>query len=272
MRTARSGGAFIGCSNYPECRYTRPFGPPNPEGDDGTAIGPDGKMLGVDPDTSEPVTLRDGRFGPYVQLGDATEDNPKPKRASLPKGWQADAMDIDKALKLLSLPRMVGPHPEDGAPVEAAIGRFGPYVSYKAKEAAKPLYANLPDVEEVWTIGMNRAVELLAAKAAGRSGRGSAAAPLKELGEHPEHGGPIQVMPGRYGPYVKWDKVNATIPKDIAPEAVTLEQAVEWIAEKAAKAPAKGKAKAKAAKPKAAKTTKTKTAAKPKAKAATKKT
>jgi DNA topoisomerase I len=260
MRTARSGGAFIGCSNYPECRYTRPFGPPNPDGDDGTAIGPDGKMLGVDPDTSEPVTLRDGRFGPYVQLGEATEDNPKPKRASLPKGWQADAMDIDKALKLLTLPRMVGPHPEDGAPVEAAIGRFGPYVSYKAQDAAKPLYANLPDVEEVWTIGMNRAVELLAAKAAGRSGRGSAAAPLKELGEHPEHGGPVQVMPGRYGPYVKWDKVNATIPKDIAPEAVTLEQAVELISEKAAKAPTKAKAKAKA-KPKTAKAKTTKTKA-----------
>ncbi|MDG3040661.1 type I DNA topoisomerase [Roseicyclus marinus] len=271
MRTARSGGAFIGCSNYPECRYTRSFGPPNPDGDDGTAIGPDGKMLGVDPDTSEPVTLRDGRFGPYVQLGDATEDNPKPKRASLPKGWQADAMDIEKALKLLSLPRMVGSHPEDGQPVEAAIGRFGPYVSYKAKEAAKPLYANLPEVDEVWSIGMNRAVELLAAKAAGRSGRGSAAAPLKELGEHPEHGGPVQVMPGRYGPYVKWDKVNATIPKDIAPEAVTLEQAVELIAEKAAKSPAKGKAKAKPKTAKA-KTTKPKAAAKPKAKAAAKKT
>ncbi|NKX43677.1 type I DNA topoisomerase [Roseicyclus persicicus] len=249
MRTARSGGAFIGCSNYPECRYTRPFGPPNPDAEDGTGIGPDGKMLGVDPDTSQPVTLRDGRFGPYVQLGDATEDNPKPKRASLPKGWAADAMDIEKALKLLSLPRLVGAHPEDGAPVEAAIGRFGPYVSYKAKEAAKPLYANLPEVDEVWTIGMNRAVELLAAKAAGGRGRGAAAAPLKELGEHPD-GGPVQVMPGRYGPYVKWDKVNATLPKDVAPEAVTLEQALELIAEKAAKG-GKGKAKKPAAKAKA---------------------
>jgi DNA topoisomerase-1 len=263
MRTARSGGAFIGCSNYPECRYTRPFGPPNPDGDDGTAIGPDGKMLGVDPDTSEPVTLRDGRFGPYVQLGEVTEEVKKPKRASLPKGWSVDEMDIEKALKLLSLPRHVGDHPEDGAPVEAAIGRFGPYVSYKAKDAAKPLYANLPDVEEVWTVGMNRAVELLAAKAAGRGGRGAAAAPLKELGEHPEHGGPVNVMSGRYGPYVKWDKVNATLPKDVEPEALTMEQAVALIAEKAAKG---GKAKAKpkaAAKPKTA--AKTKTAAKPKA-------
>ncbi len=185
------------------------------------------------------------------------EDNPKPKRASLPKGWSAEAMDIEQALKLLSLPRMVGAHPEDGAPVEAAIGRFGPYVSYKAKEAAKPLYANLPEVDEVWTIGMNRAVELLAAKAAGRSGRGSAAAPLKELGEHPEHGGPVQVMAGRYGPYVKWDKVNATLPKDVEPGALSLEQAVELIAEKAAKG-GKGKAKAKAP-------AKAKAAAKPKA-------
>jgi len=263
MRTARSGGAFIGCSNYPECRYTRPFGPPNPEGEDGTAIGPDGKMLGVDPDTSEPVTLRDGRFGPYVQLGEVTEEVKKPKRASLPKGWAVDEMDIEKALKLLNLPRHVGDHPEDGEPVEAAIGRYGPYVSYKAKDAAKPLYANLPEVDEVWTIGMNRAVELLAAKAAGRGGRGAAAAaPLKELGEHPEHGGPVNVMSGRYGPYVKWDKVNATLPKDVDPEALTMEQAVELIAEKAAKG-GKGKAKPKtAAKPRAKAKAKAKPAAK----------
>ncbi|MBF9058247.1 type I DNA topoisomerase [Rhodobacterales bacterium HKCCSP123] len=236
MRTARSGGAFIGCSNYPECRYTRPFGPPNPDGEDGTAIGPDGKMLGVDPDTSEPVTLRDGRFGPYVQLGEVTEEVKKPKRASLPKGWSAEEMDIEKALKLLNLPRRVGDHPADGEPVEAGIGRYGPFVSYKARDAAKPLYANLPEVEEVWTIGMNHAVELLAAKAAGRGGRGaSAAAPLKELGEHPEHGGPVNVMAGRYGPYVKWDKVNATLPKDVEPEALSMEQAVALIAEKQAK-------------------------------------
>jgi DNA topoisomerase-1 len=258
MRTARSGGAFIGCSNYPDCRYTRPFGPPNPDAEDGTAMGPDGKMLGVDPDTSEPVTLRDGRFGPYVQLGEVSEEVPKPKRASLPKGWAVEDIDLEKALKLLSLPRLVGPHPEDGQPVEAGIGRYGPFVLHEAKETGKKTYANLPEVDEVWTIGMNRAVELLAAKAAGRGGRGAAAAPLKELGEHPEHGGPVQVMAGRYGPYVKWEKVNATLPKDVAPEAVTMEQAVALIAEKAAKG-GKGKT-----------ATKAKTKPKPKAKAATK--
>jgi DNA topoisomerase-1 len=250
MRTARSGGAFIGCSNYPECRYTRPFGPPNPDGDDGTAIGPDGKMLGVDPDTSEPVTLRDGRFGPYVQLGDVTEEVKKPPRSSLPKGWSVDDLDLEKALMLLSLPRKVGDHPEDGQPVEAGIGRYGPFVMHEPKDGGRKVYANLPEVDEVFTIGMNRAVELLAAKAAGRGGRGSAAAPLKELGEHPEGGGPVHVMAGRYGPYVKWEKINATLPKDVDPEAVTMEQAVALIAEKQAKG-GKGTGKKRATKKKA---------------------
>jgi DNA topoisomerase-1 len=233
MRTARSGGAFIGCSNYPECRYTRPFGPPGAEGE-GSSIGPDGKMLGVDPDTSEKVSLRDGRFGPYVQLGEVTEEVKKPPRASLPKGWDPESIDLEKALMLLHLPRMVGAHPEDGEPVEAGIGRYGPFVTHTPKEGRK-IYANLPDVDEVFTIGMNRAVELLAAKAAGGGGRGAAAAPLKELGEHPESGGPVNVMKGRYGPYVKWEKINATLPKDVEPETVTMDQAVTLIAEKIAK-------------------------------------
>ena len=230
MRTARSGGAFIGCSNYPECRYTRPFGPPGMEGDGAAdGLGPDGKMLGVDPDTSQPVWLKTGRFGPYVQLGDVTEDVPKPPRASLPKGWEVAEMDLEKALMLLSLPRKVGDHPEDGEPVEAGIGRYGPFVKHGR------IYANLPEVDEVFTVGMNRAVELIAAKAAGRAGRGAAAAPLKELGEHPGEGGPVNVMSGRYGPYVKWGKVNATLPKDLDPQDITLERAVELIAEKQAK-------------------------------------
>ncbi len=234
MRTARSGGAFIGCSNYPECRYTRPFGPPGAEGE-GSAIGPDGKMLGVDPDTSEKVSLRDGRFGPYVQLGEATEEVKKPPRASLPKGWSPDSIDLEKALILLNLPRLVGPHPEDGEPVEAGIGRYGPFVTHTPKEGGRKIYANLPDVEEVFTVGMNRAVELLAAKAAGRGGRGAAAEPLKALGDHPEHGGAVNVMKGRYGPYVKWEKINATLPKGTEPEDVTMEIAVSLIAEKQAK-------------------------------------
>jgi DNA topoisomerase-1 len=157
---------------------------------------------------------------------------PKPPRASLPKGWAADALTLERAVELLSLPRIVGMHPEDGVVVEAAIGRFGPYVKHGA------VYANIPDVEEVFTIGMNRAVEVLAQKAAGRRGGAAAAEPLRDLGVHPD-GGPVLVMPGKYGPYVKWGKVNATLPKELAPETVTMEEAVALVAEKAGKAPKK---------------------------------
>jgi DNA topoisomerase-1 len=143
-------------------------------------------------------------------------------------------MDLDKALLLLNLPRKIGDHPEDGEPVEAGIGRYGPYVKHGRT------YANLPEVDEVFTVGMNRAVELIAAKAAGRAGRGAAAAPLKELGEHPAEGGPVNVMSGRYGPYVKWGKVNATLPKELDPQDVTLDRALELIAERQAKS-GKGK-------------------------------
>ncbi|XDA97447.1 type I DNA topoisomerase [Sulfitobacter sp. LCG007] len=246
MRTARSGGAFIGCSNYPECRYTRPFGPPGME--DGEGIGPDGKLLGIDGD--DEIRLFKGRFGPYVQRGKTTEEQPKPPRASLPKGWVAEELDLEKALMLLSLPREVGPHPEDGEMIEAGIGRYGPFVKHGR------LYANLPDVEEVFTIGMNRAVEELARKAASRGGRGAAVKPLRELGAHPAHGGEIAVYEGRYGPYVKWEKVNATLPKGTEPDSVTLEQAVELVDAKAA-----SKGGRKKAPKKAAKTTKTKAAA-----------
>ncbi|NSX55991.1 type I DNA topoisomerase [Parasulfitobacter algicola] len=222
MRTARSGGAFIGCSNYPECRFTRPFGPPGAEGDE---IGPDGKYLGDD--NGDKITLRKGRFGPYVQRGDATEEEPKPPRASLPKGWAPDEIDLEKALMLLSLPREIGPHPEDGEMIEAGIGRYGPFVKHGKK------YANIPEVDEVFTIGMNRAVEVLASKPT--RGKAAPTTPLKELGEHPESGGPVNVMNGRYGPYVKWDKINATLPKGTEPADVTMELAVQLIAERAAK-------------------------------------
>ncbi len=236
MRTARSGGAFIGCSNYPECRYTRPFGPP---GTEESGIGPDGKLLGYD--SEDKITLRDGRFGPYVQRGDVTEATPKPPRASLPRGWSADEMDLEKALMLLNLPREIGPHPEDGEMIEAAIGRFGPYVKHGK------VYANLTDANEVFTVGMNRAVELLAQKAT-RGGRGTTAKALRELGEHPEEGGAISIMEGRYGPYVKWQKVNATLPKESDPQTVTMSEALELIAQKSTakggrkKAPAQKKA------------------------------
>ncbi|SLN49988.1 DNA topoisomerase 1 [Roseivivax jejudonensis] len=226
LKTSRSGG-FVGCSRYPECRYTRPIG-----GDDGAGD----RVLGYDGE--DEISLRSGRFGPYVQRGEATEEQPKPPRASLPKGWPAEDMDLEKALTLLSLPREVGRHPEDGEPIEAGIGRYGPYVKHNR------LYANLKEVDEVFEIGINRAVDVLAEKAAKRGGgRGAAAKPLKELGEHPEHGGPVNVLDGRYGPYVKWDKVNATLPKGTEPADVTLDMAVALVDEKAAK---KGGAKKKA--------------------------
>jgi DNA topoisomerase-1 len=246
LKTARSGGAFIGCGNYPECRYTRPI---SVTGDDGAAGFADGQVLGHD-ENGVPITLRNGRFGPYVQRGEATAENPKPPRASLPKGWSPDGLTLDRALLLLNLPRRIGPHPEDGQMVEAAIGRFGPYVKHGA------VYANIADVEEVFTIGMNRAVEVLAQKAS-RGGRGTVAAqPLRDLGVHPD-GGIVQVMPGKYGPYVKWAKVNATLPKELSPETVTLDEALALIAEKAGKG---GKAR-----------TPRKAAAKPAAKPAAKK-
>jgi DNA topoisomerase I len=253
LKTARSGGAFIGCSAYPDCRYTRPLSVLEGEG----GLSGEGRLLGHE--GGDPISLRAGRFGPYVQRGEATAEAPKPPRASLPKGWSPDSMDLERGLQLLALPRPIGTHPDDGAMVEAGIGRYGPYVKHNST------YANLPEVDEVFTIGMNRAVQVLAEKAArGGRGRGATVAPLRELGEHPS-GGAVAVMAGRYGPYVKWDKVNATLPKDIAPEEVTLDQALELIAAKAPKGKAKPKAKT-AAKPKA----KTAAATKAKPKAASK--
>ncbi|MCV2880525.1 type I DNA topoisomerase [Actibacterium sp. XHP0104] len=230
LKTARSGGAFIGCSNYPECRYTRALSTQVDE----AAAELDGKVLGHDGE--DEITLRMGRFGPYVQKGEATEDTPKPPRASLPKGWEPEAMDFDKAQMLLTLPREIGMHPEGGM-MSTNFGRYGPYVMHQLPDEAKPVYANLKDPNDVFELGMNRAVELLAEKRAnpGRRGRAAAAAPLRELGEHPEKGGPVNVMDGRYGPYVKWDKVNATLPKGTEPADVTMEMALQLIAEKATK-------------------------------------
>ncbi len=242
-------GAFIGCSNYPECRFTRQLA----DGGDKTgALGSEGKPLGADPDSGLEVTLRSGRFGPYVQLGD--NGGEKPKRASIPKDFEPDSIDLAKALTLLALPREIGLHPETGKPITAGFGRFGPYVQHDGK------YASLGSTEEVFTVGINRAVSLLAEKAAGRMRRGATV--LKDLGEHPELKGAVQVLSGRYGPYVKHGKINATLPKDRVPEELTLPEAVELIAAREAKGPAKkGPAKKspakkparKAAKPKKAK-------------------
>ena len=239
LKTSRTGG-FVGCGNYPECRYTRPIGGENSENGD--------RILGID--NGDEISLRSGRFGPYVQRGEATEDNKKPPRASLPKGWAPEDMTLEKALMLLSLPRRIGDHP-DGGVVEAGIGRYGPFVMHTTVgEDGKEqrLYANISDVDEVFTIGMNRAVEVLAEKRANGGGRGrTAAKPIKELGEHPSEGGPVNVMDGRYGPYVKWGKINATLPKDLEPADVTMDMALELITAKAAK---KGRRRRKATKKK----------------------
>ena len=236
-------GAFIGCSNYPDCRYTMQLHDAATGGANEAGAG-DG-ILGTDPESGLEVALKTGRFGPYVQLGDGDE----PKRSSLPKGWTPDGLTLEKALKLLSLPRAVGDHPETGKPISAGIGRYGPFILHDGT------YANLPDVEEVFTVGLNRAVDLLAAKAAGggRFGKGRGATAVAAIKSFEHEAGPIAVRAGRYGPYVNQGKVNATLPKDMKPEDVTLEQALELITAKAGSAPKKAPAKKAAPKKAAAK-------------------
>ena len=237
-------GAFIGCSAYPECRFTRPLVSANGENgnDDALAEGP--KVLGNDKDGTE-ITLRKGPYGLYVQRGEAA-DGEKPKRSSLPKGTGPDDVDLDVALGLLALPREIGAHPESGEMISAGIGRYGPYVKHGKT------FKSLKGDDDVLTVGINRAVALLAEPARGRGG----ATPLKVLGKHPDDDGDVALFSGRYGPYVKHGKINATLPKGEDPESVTLETALPLLAEKAAKkgkskrAPAKRKTKAKA-KPKA---------------------
>jgi DNA topoisomerase-1 len=217
-------GGFIGCTNYPECRYTRQLAAGANGASDGGV-----KKLGEDPKSGLEVTLRSGRFGPYLQLGEAAEGQ-KPKRAGLPKGVSPDDIDLDRALGLLSLPRTVGQHPEDGEPILAGIGRFGPYVQHGKT------YANLTAGDDVLTIGLNRAVTLIEEKKAKGPSRGRFGAdPGRALGEHPQKGGPIVVKNGRYGTYVSHDRVNATLPADIAPEAITIEQAVGLLEARAAR-------------------------------------
>ncbi|WP_404933122.1 type I DNA topoisomerase [Nitratireductor sp. ac15] len=246
-------GAFVGCSNYPECGFTRQFGEAG-NGENGEN-GLDGdKVLGKDPHTEEEITLRSGRFGPYIQRGEGKEA----KRAGLPKGWAPESIDIEKALALLSLPRDVGQHPESGKMISAGIGRYGPFLLHDGA------YANLESVEDVFSIGLNRAVTVIAEKQA-KGGRGrSTPTALKELGDHPDGGGKITVRDGRYGPYVNHGKVNATLPKGKDPMDVTLEEALELIAAKASKGGKKKPAAKKKAPAKKATTAKKTTAAKKK--------
>lgn len=236
-------GAFIGCSNYPECRFTRTLA--NAEGEDGAESGD--RELGKHPGTGQAVWLKIGRFGPYVEMAEGD----KPKRASLPKGWLPAAIDLEKAIRLLSLPREVGNHPDDGAIILAGIGRFGPYVQHSGT------YANLDLPEEVFDVGLNRAITVLAEKlAGGGKGRGRAeATALKDLGLHPQTGKSVKILSGRFGPYIKHEATNANVPKGMEPTDLTLEEAVRLIAERDAKGGGKKKpVKAKAAaKPKAEK-------------------
>ncbi len=227
-------GAFVACSNYPECKFTRQFG----QGGDVPAADSGDTVLGTDPETGLPVEKKSGRFGPYVQLGEGKEA----KRASIPK--DIGDLDLDWAVKLLSLPRTVGAHPESGEPITASIGRYGPYLAHSGK------YARLASTAEVFETGMNAAVVKLAEAAAGggRPARGAARAPLKELGKHPRTEAELKLMEGRYGAYVTDGTTNATLPKSIAPEALTLEEAAQLIDARAAMAPIKKSRKAPAKK------------------------
>jgi DNA topoisomerase I len=220
-------GAFVACSNYPDCKFTRRFGQ---NGEEAGAADAGPVVLGQDPASGQDVTLRTGRFGPYVQLGEGKEA----KRGSIPKDLPQADVDLGWALKLLSLPRTVGAHPETGNPITASIGRFGPYLAHDGK------YARLGSTAEVFETGMNAAVAKLAdAASGGGRGRGAAREPLKTLGAHPRTELELKVMEGRYGPYVTDGTTHASLPKTVKPEELTLEEAAQLIDERAAKAPAK---------------------------------
>jgi DNA topoisomerase-1 len=207
-------GAFVACSNYPECRYTQKFGQ---GGNDGQASeGPQ--------DLGNGIELKSGRFGPYLERDG--------KRASIPKDVPVGDVDVDMAERLLSLPREIGAHPESGKPITASIGRYGPYLAHDGK------YARLNSTAEVFETGMNAAVAKLADAASGGGRQSASREPIAVLGAHPSSGKEIKVMSGRYGPYVTDGTTHATLPKTADPKSVTLEQAVEWIDAKAAKSPA----------------------------------
>ena len=246
-------GAFIGCSNYPECKHTRKLEILG-DGEDDGAIAADGPVeLGEDPETGKMITLRKGPYGHYVQLGEP-EEKKKPKRASLPKGLAPADVDLEKAIGLLRLPRDVGPHPETGEMIQAGLGRFGPYLKYDGG------FTSLPADDDLLSIGLNRAVTIIA-EAQAKKGGGKAI----DLGAHPDDKKPVKIKSGRFGPYAEHGKIRATLPKGTEMDSVTLEQAVELIAAKAAKGGKTTKAKTTKAKTTKAKTTKAKTTkAKPK--------
>jgi DNA topoisomerase I len=230
-------GAFVGCSNYPECRYTRPLAADSENSAD--------RILGKDPVSDLDVVVKAGRFGPYIQLGEQKDyaEGEKPKRAGIPKNISPSDIDLDLALKLLSLPREIGKHPETGEPITAGLGRFGPFVRHEKT------YASLEAGDEVFDVGLNRAVTLIAERVAkGPSARRFGADPGKPLGDHPTLGG-VALKNGRYGAYVTAGGVNATIPSDKTPDAITLPEAIALIDERAARGGGKPKRSARKAKP-----------------------
>jgi len=227
LRLGRSG-AFIGCSNYPECRYTRPLAVPGAEGENASTLNEGQRELGTDPATGQKVTLRRGPYGLYVQLGEGGTDEKgkptKPRRASLTRDMDPETLDLDRALALLSLPRVVGRDPETGGEITAGIGRFGPYIRLGTA------YQSLEPGDDVLALGMNRAMELLA----------KARAKVRPLGAHPQDGQRVEVRKGRFGPYAQHGNRVANLPRNVEMEEVTLDQAVQLLAEKGKELAPKG--------------------------------
>ena len=218
IRTSRSGSAFIGCSNYPECKFVRPFAVITNESiNEKSTEG----AIGLD-DRGIEIFLKSGRFGPYVQLGNSSEQNPKPKRTSIPKNFETSKITIEIARKLLDLPKVLGNHPSDNEPIHSAIGPYGPYLKHNS------VYANIKDLEDFLSIGMNRAVELLSENEKKNSNSKKASSVLKIIGVHPE-GGDIQLMNGRFGPYIKYKKSNISIKNKDNLEDINLDVALELI-------------------------------------------
>ena len=227
-------GAFVGCSNYPECKFTRPISPKKMK-----EVVED-KVLGIDEETKKEIKLLSGRFGPYIQLGD-NDTKDKPKRSSVPKGIPAAEIDLAKANYLLSLPREIGLHPESGEMITINYGRYGGYLSCAEKNAS------LEDISEFFEIGINRAVSLLANA---KPGRLKSSSEIKTLGDHPDDKKPVKVMKGKFGPYIKYKTINATIPDQYDPETISMDEALDLIERKLEK---DGKSKKKKVKKKAIK-------------------
>ena len=218
IRTSRSGSAFIGCSNYPTCKFVRPFGVISTDSLNEKASE---DSIGTN-DNGEEIYLKSGRFGPYVQLGNSSEKNPKPKRTSIPKNFEPSRITIEIAKKLLDLPKVLGEHPDDKKPIHSAIGPYGPYLKHNN------IYANIKDLEEFLSIGMNRAVELLSENSKKNSNNKRAASLIKTIGDHPE-GGEVQLMNGRFGPYIKYKKNNISVKNKDKLDEIDLKTALELL-------------------------------------------